>query len=106
MNEPLTKIVSLFGLAPRGVYPAAFVTKRADALLPRRFTHHLFEAGLFSVALVVVRSFVQTPGRYPARRPSVFGLSSFEFSKAITRLASLHSKIILTKSVQQLQFKI
>jgi len=36
-------------------------------------------AGLFSVALVVARFFCenQTPGRYPARCPSVFGLSSF-----------------------------
>ena len=54
ISGQLKKNVSLFGLAPRGVYPAAPVTKRADALLPRRFTHHLL-AGLFSVALVVIR---------------------------------------------------
>ncbi len=36
-------IVFLFGLAPRGVYPAAPVTKRAGALLPHHFTHHHYE---------------------------------------------------------------
>lgn len=46
----------LFGLAPRGVYLAAPVTKRAGELLPHRFTLDLFfKAGLFSVALVVTR---------------------------------------------------
>ena len=34
------------------------------------------EAGLFSVALVVARACRPAPGRYPARCPSVFGLSS------------------------------
>src|SRR5206468_1914895 len=43
----------LFGLAPRGVYLAAPVTRYAVALLPQRFTHHRKPAGLFSVALVV-----------------------------------------------------
>jgi len=33
--------VSLFGLAPRGVYLAAAVTSRAGELLPHRFTHCL-----------------------------------------------------------------
>jgi len=58
-------------------------------------------AGLFSVALVVVLFFgkKKTPGRYPARCPSVFGLSSVaRWTKAITRLASiLQGLIILTK---------
>jgi len=31
--------VSLFGLAPRGVYLAAAVTSHAGELLPHRFTH-------------------------------------------------------------------
>ena len=47
-----------------------------------------FEAGIFSVALVVVR-LTRTPGRYPARCPMVFGLSSYALAKAITRHASL-----------------
>jgi len=37
-------------------------------------------AGLFSVALVVAQFLNQTPGRYPARCSSVFGLSSFKFN--------------------------
>ena len=37
-----------------------------------------FPAGLFSVALVVALLKKKAPGRYPARRPSVFGLSSPE----------------------------
>lgn len=40
LSGQLIKNVSLFGLAPRGVCLAALVTKRADALLPHRFTHH------------------------------------------------------------------
>ena len=35
--------ISLFGLAPRGVYPAAGVTTHAGELLPHRFTHHLLQ---------------------------------------------------------------
>jgi len=46
--------VSLFGLAPRGVYLAAPVARRAGELLPHPFTHHPPKrAGLLSVALVV-----------------------------------------------------
>ena len=61
--ERAAQHISLFGLAPRGVYLAATVTTRAGELLPHRFTHRLrhfkFEsemsqAGLFSVALVVI----------------------------------------------------
>jgi len=63
------------------------------------------QAGLFSVALVVVRVY-RTPGRYPARCPLVFGLSSYKFLQAITRLASLlQGSNILAKNVQQLQLK-
>jgi hypothetical protein len=75
LNE-LLKNVSLFGLAPQGVCLATRVTKRADELLPHRFTHHL-SAGLFSVALVV-NQFSLMPGRYPACCSAVFGLSSFD----------------------------
>jgi len=39
-DGPSALIVSLFGLAPREVCPAAPVTKRAGGLLPHRFTHH------------------------------------------------------------------
>lgn len=76
----------------------------AGALLPHRFIHHL-SAGLFSVALVVTRIY-QVPGRYPARCPLVFGLSSYKFLQAIARLASLLQGFnILAKNVQQLQFR-
>ena len=47
-------------------------------------------AGLFSVALVVARTNARAPGCYPARCPTVFGLSSFAKAKAIARSASLH----------------
>ena len=67
---------SLCGLAPRGVYLAAPVTRHAGELLPHRFTLYLLaEAGIFSVALVVTL-LAKVPGRYPARCPMVFGLSS------------------------------
>ena len=55
MSGPLTLDDSLFDLAPRGVYLAAGVTIDAGELLPHPFTHHPFEAGLLSVALVVSR---------------------------------------------------
>ena len=49
---------TLFGLAPRRVYPAAMVTHDAGGLLPHHFTHHrnLYDslAGLLSVALAVI----------------------------------------------------
>ena len=62
-------------------------------------------AGLFSVALVVVRA-LRTPGRYPDRCPMVFGLSSYKFLQATARLASLLQGFnILAKIVQQLQFR-
>ena len=64
-----------------------------------------FPAGLFSVALVVALLKKKAPGRYPARRPSVFGLSSPEkISAAIARLAPiLQGWFSLTKNVQQNQ---
>src|SRR5687767_12744991 len=41
-NERAAQIsISLFGLAPRGVYLAATVTTRAGELLPHRFTRRL-----------------------------------------------------------------
>lgn len=56
LSGQLKQPVSLFGLAPRGVYLAASVTGRAGELLPHPFTHHLRkEAGILSVALVVIR---------------------------------------------------
>ena len=56
MSGPLKFSISLFGLAPRGVYLAAIVTNYAGELLPHHFTHYLFaQAGIFSVALVVTR---------------------------------------------------
>ena len=42
----------------------------------------------------------RVPGRYPARCPMVFGLSSFTFVKAITRRASLQGWKSITKSVE------
>jgi len=52
-----TRNVSLFGLAPRGVYLATCVTTDAGRLLPYRFTRFLpKKAGLLSVALVVTLS--------------------------------------------------
>lgn len=44
-------------------------------------------AGLFSVALVVIRPFRRMPGRYPARCPMVFGLSSGAKAPATVRYA-------------------
>ncbi len=68
--------VSLFGLAPRGVYLADDVATDAGELLPHPFTHYRTKtAGILSVALVVTS--YEVPGRYPARCPSVFRLSSF-----------------------------
>jgi hypothetical protein len=61
-------------------------------------------AGLFSVALVVNDSFEPLPGRYPARRPTVFGLSSPEnFQQRLPGLFLLQGSNILTKSVEHLQ---
>ena len=66
------KNVSLFGLAPRGVYPAAPVTSRADALLPRRFTHH--PIGLVCSLLHLSSS------DYKIERPDVIRLAALRCS--------------------------
>jgi hypothetical protein len=58
------------------------------------------EAGILSVALVVVLQ-SKTPGRYPARCPMVFGLSSSAFAEAITRRASLQGSKSIAKYVEQ-----
>lgn len=107
-NERAVHIdVFLFGLAPRRVYPAALVTKHADALLPRRFTHHLLQAGLFSVALVVIR-FRKKPdartlsGSLPLWC-SDFPLKFFNQSDYPIRFIWQGSPI-LAKNVQQTQF--
>ena len=42
LSGQLKQLVSLFGLAPRGVYLAVPVTGHAGELLPHPFTHHLF----------------------------------------------------------------
>ena len=79
------KRVSLFGLAPRGVYLAAPVTRHAGELLPHRFTldpsNLKFEisnrwAGLFSVALVVTRP---GPGARTLSGSLPYGVRTFLF---------------------------
>jgi hypothetical protein len=59
------------------------------------------EAGLFSVALVVTRS-SRVPGRYPARCPMVFGLSSCPERQATARSAPIKGKVIIAKNVEQI----
>jgi hypothetical protein len=56
---------------------------------------HLSSSGFLSL----------TPGRYPARCPSVFGLSSFSFliEKRLPDLFRLPGKSILARNVQQIQ---
>jgi len=90
-----------------------------SSIEPHHFTHHQSKirnlksqiglAGLFSVALVVVLFFgkKKTPGRYPARCPSVFGLSSFSFliEKRLPDSFRLPGKYILARNVQQIQLK-
>ena len=84
----LGRIVSLFGLAPRGVYPAALVTKRAGGLLPHRFTHNLL------TRLVCSLLHLSSPGCPGARTLSgslPFGVRTFLFSQgeATARLRSI-----------------
>lgn len=98
MNEQFNN-VSLFGLAPRGVYLAADVTIDAGELLPHRFTHHPFR-GRYILCCTCRHPSRKVPGRYPARCPVVFGLSSFTFVKAITQRASLQGSKSITKSVE------
>ena len=52
----------------------------AGELLPHRFTHHPF--GLVCSLLHLSSSSMKMPGRYPARCPLVFGLSSFAHGKS------------------------
>jgi hypothetical protein len=61
------------------------------------------QAGLFSVALVVIPE--RMLGRYPTRCPLVFGLSSFEFSKATACLALFARLENYTKVVEQRQLR-
>ena len=98
-------LVSLFGLAPRGVYLAATVTSHAGELLPHRFTHHLLR-GRNILCCTCRRTFSRTPGRYPARRPMVFGLSSSAFAEAITRRASLSRLRNYNKECSTIQFDV
>ena len=74
---------------------------------PRRFTHHHskilkseirtpkseFEWLFCSLLHLSSLDFIQTPGRYPARCPKVFGLSSYNKLQAIARLASLFARL-------------
>lgn len=83
--------ISLFDLAPRGVYLATPVTKRAGELLPHRFTHHRLRR--------LVCSLLHLSSLGPVvRRPDVIRLAALWCSdfpllldaKAIARSASLH----------------
>ena len=76
----------LFGLAPRGVYLAGRVTTPAGGLLPHRFTLCLIRRPHRRPAAIGRSPLCCTcrqdalagglPGCYPARCPTVFGLSS------------------------------
>ncbi len=55
--------LSLFGLAPNGVYPAISVTKNAVSSYPTISPLPLIEGGIFSVALSLK---IGRAGRYPA----------------------------------------
>jgi len=76
------------------------VTRHAGELLPHHFTHHPLR-GWNTLCCTCRRALTRTPGRYPARCPTVFGLSSFTFVKAITRRASLQGSKSITKYVEQ-----
>ena len=83
----------LFGLAPRGVYLAGRVTTAAGELLPHRFTHYPGKPGLeYSLLHLSFPRQIGRPGSYPARCPTVFGLSSSAKAKAIIRRALLKAK--------------
>jgi len=71
--------VSLFGLAPDGVYQAFPVTRETGALLPHRFTLTFFglkPACKRRSALCCTFLHVTVTPRYGASCPAVFGLSS------------------------------
>ena len=93
MSGQLIYDAFLFGLAPRGVYLAGHVTTTAGELLPHRFTHYPGSPGLdYSLLHLSFSRQLRRPGSYPARCPTVFGLSSFAEAKAITRRALLKAK--------------
>ena len=93
MSGQLIYDAFLFGLAPRGVYLAGHVTITAGELLPHRFTHHPELSGLeYSLLHLSFSRQFGRPGSYPARCPTVFGLSSFAKAKAITQRALLKAK--------------
>ena len=94
--------VPLFGLAPRGVYPAADVTIHACELLPHRFTHHPAQkgpAGLLSVALVVTRQ-SGCPDVIRLAALLVFGLSSARKERRPSGLLHCKATTIIAKIVQ------
>src|SRR5438270_26570 len=93
--------VSLFGLAPRGVYLAEAVTNRAGELLPHHFTHNPDKSGqVYSLLHLSSPRFIGMPGCYPARCPMVFGLSSRSLEQAITRHASSQGIQSIAKNVE------
>jgi len=81
-SERTTPSISLFDLAPRGVCLAVPVTRHAGELLPHHFTHHRSSGWYIFCCTCRRTGRCLTPGRYPARCPMVFGLSSFANAKA------------------------
>jgi hypothetical protein len=80
-------------------------------LLPRALTRSyrvvspITLAGWFAFCCTCRRLKFQTPGRYPARRPAVFGLSSLEIiQQRLPDLTFLQGSVSLTKSVEQIQY--
>jgi len=78
------------------------VTTDAGELLPHRFTHHprSLDRGLVCSLLHLSSPIIKVPGRYPARCPMVFGLSSVYHSDHPTRLNYQGSESI-AKFVEQ-----
>src|SRR3982751_5756297 len=82
-------LVSLFGLAPRGVYLAGRVTTPAGELLPHRFTHNLLSRQVYSLLHLssrISRNTCPDVIRLAALRCSDFPLF---FRKATARRAQL-----------------
>ena len=100
------KSVSLFGLAPRGVYLAAHVTTRAGELLPHRFTHHPDKSRLvYSLLHLSSPDLIRCPD---VIRLAALWCSDFPLSlegKATARPASLQGLEIIAKNVEQLNFQ-
>jgi len=72
---------TLFGLTPRGVCPAAAVTRRAGELLPHPFTHHLYPGHARAIGWSTLCCTCRprrggAPEIVGTRCPVVFGLSS------------------------------